>query len=201
MQSSRQVHGPNNPHPTMKVKRQNKNKSKSRSDQTNSSSQSRRPTTKSSVQMASQVSDIKSDIPPITILRKNPILHILPNFTRSTQEDTLTRSKLLTHQPDIPSSEPSSTQEQLRVPRKTLKIVSIQLRLNSNLSSKIPTPGQIQGDDKHHAQRTTLRNTSIPSPGLTKTRCQLKTQPNMSMILKISMTKPARKPKTRQDTI
>ena len=69
------------------------------------------------------------------------------------------------------------------------------------MSSKIPTPRQIQRHNEHHTQKTTSRNTSVTSPRFTKTRSQLKPQPNMSMVLKMGMAKPSRQTKTTQDPI
>ena len=65
--------------------------------------------------------------------------------------------------------------------------------LNLHLSRQIAAPRQIQSCNEHHTQRASLRNTN--------TRSEFKPHPNMSMMFKISMAKPTRQTKTRQDTI
>ena len=96
---------------------------------------------------------------------QHPILHTLSNHPESdAQKDTLTGSRLLTNQPDIANCEPSGPQENTKIPSNTLEIVSIQLRLNPHLSSKIPTPRQTQRHNEHHTQKTPLGNTHIPCP-------------------------------------
>ena len=71
-----------------------------------------------------------------------------------------------TNQPDIASGEPTSPQEHVSIPRDALEIISIQLRLNTLMSSQIPTPGKVQSNKKHHAQWAPLRDSSITSPRL-----------------------------------
>ena len=118
--------------------------------------------------MTHQITDIKLDRSLITTIRQDPILHIPPNLPGSAQKNALAGSRLLTNQPDITSGNASSTPKHTWIPGETLKIISVQLRLNSLLCSKITTPGQVQCNNKHHAQRAPLRNTNVPSPRLSQ---------------------------------
>ena len=69
------------------------------------------------------------------------------------------------------------------------------------LCLKIPAPGKVQSYNEHHAQRTPLRDTTIPSPKLSKPSSKLTTLSNMCMILKISVPKPSKQTKTTQNPI
>ena len=146
MQCSRKIHRPDHTNPTMKIQRKSKDKNQPRNDQTNSSSKNRRPTTKGSIQMPTQITDIKLDRPLITTIGQGPTFHTFPNIPGGDEKDTLAGCKLLTNQPNIPSGEPSSIQEQIRIPRHTLEV---------HLSRQISTPRQIQSNNEPHTQKGT----------------------------------------------
>ena len=77
----------------------------------------------------------------------------------------------------------------------------MKLRLNTTLGRQVFTPRQIKRNNKHYAERAPLRNTAISSPRLTKDSRKLKSQPDMSMILKVSMPKSGRQLQTNQNSV
>ena len=80
---------------------------------------------------------------------------------RSTHEDTLARSKLLTHKPNAPSSEPA--RRSTPGSRDTLEIISIQLRCHTILGSQILKTRQVQRNNEHQTRFTTPRSKRKPA--------------------------------------
>ena len=83
------------------------------------------------------------------------------------EEEGWERRNILTDRPDILSSESSRTKKGPGALSTAPEIIRVGLGLNTRHSLQSPTPGDIQGNNKHHAKGATLRSTPIPAPRLT----------------------------------
>ena len=126
MQSTRNKHIPKNNHPFMKMKRQSKDNKQPSKNKTNPSSQNRRPTPKSSIQVPTEITNIKLNRPPITFIRNNPISHLSTNKPRGTQKHThfLGATSCPTNL-TYPVVNLAGPKQKTGVPRDTFQIISI----------------------------------------------------------------------------